>query len=287
MRMTVEEADRIRQGLWDEDVGAWEVHWVPIFRRFAHDLVGTARVSRGQIALDVGTGTGIAAFEAAKVVGRMGFVFGIDRSRRMLDAAIRKAAKTRPGNLNFLFMDARHLYFPDGLFDAVISNCGISFFNFDEVVTEAFRVLKRRGCFVYNSWRLKEVKVHRILGEVLQRHRTGSPSVRLRTQRTALAIFERYGNRKMSLSFQLRELRRAGFTRIGVKERTYRVRLGGVCDFLDMRFSSASLRRELGELTKKERRALYSELADGLKEFTRSKGFSFDWSVSFIRAKKG
>ncbi|MGP8069046.1 MAG: class I SAM-dependent methyltransferase [Candidatus Bathyarchaeia archaeon] len=284
--MTVEEADRIRQGLWDEDVEAWEVHWVPIFRRFAQDLVGAARISKGQIALDVGTGTGIAAFKAARVVGQRGFVFGIDMSRRMLEAANRKTAKTRPRNLKFLFMDARHLYLPANFFDAVISNCGISFLNFDEVATEAFRVLKQGGCFVYNTWRLKNVKVHRIFGDVLQRHRTANPSVRLRTQRTALAIFERYGNRKMTLSFQLRELRRSGFTGISFKERTYRVRLSGVHDFLDMRFTSASLRREFNELPKKERKELYSELADGLKEFTKGRSFTFDWPVSFIEAKK-
>jgi ubiquinone/menaquinone biosynthesis C-methylase UbiE len=286
LRMTIEEADRIRQELWDEDVEAWEVHWVPIFREFARDLVDAARLSRGQIALDVGTGTGIAAFEAARVVGQRGFVFGIDRSRRMLDAAIRKAAKTSPRNLKLLLMDARHLYFPDSLFDAVISNCGISFVNFDEVATEAYRVLKEGGCFVYNCWRLKDVKAHRIFGEVLQRHRTGNPSIRLRTQRTALATFERYGNQKMDISFQLRELRRAGFARIRVKERTYPVRLGGVYDFLDMRLSSASLKREFRELPKRERRVLYSELAGSLKEFTRKNSFSFDWAVSFIQAKK-
>lgn len=183
-------------------------------------------------------------------------------------------------------MDARHLYLPDDLFDSVFSNCGISGVNFDEVATESYRVLKKGGCFAYSNWRLKNVEVHRIFGEVLQRHRTVNPSATLRTQRTALATFERYGYRKMSLSFQLRELRRAGFTRLTVKERIYHVRLGGVYDFLDMRFSSASLRREFKELPKKERRVLYSELANALREFTRNKNFSFDWPVSFIRAAK-
>jgi len=286
LRMTVEEADRIRQELWDEDVEVWEAHWVPIFRRFARHLVGEARISKGQIALDIGTGTGIAAFKAARVVGQGGFVFGIDLSRRMLEAANHKATKTRPRNLKFLFMDARHLYFPDSIFDAVISNCGISFLNFDEVATEAFRVLKPGGCFVYNTWRLKKVKAHRIFGDVLQRHRTDNPSVMLRTLRTALAIFERYANRKMTLNFQLRELRRVGFAGIRFKERTYRVRLSGVYAFLDMRFSSASLRREFRELRKKERRVLYNELAAELKEFTKDKSFAFDWPVTFIEAKK-
>jgi ubiquinone/menaquinone biosynthesis C-methylase UbiE len=282
--MTVEEADRIRQGFLDEDAAAWEAHWVPIFRRFARDLIAAAGISRGQVALDLGTG--VAALEAARVVGRGGFVFGIDRSRWMLNAAIRKTSKTNPKNLRFLFMDARHLYLPDDLFDAVVSNCGISFVNYDEVATEAHRVLKQGGRFVYNNWRLKNVEVHRIFGEVLQRHRTVNPSATLRNQRAALAIFERYGNRKMSLSFQLRELRRIGFTRLTVMERTYHVRLGGVYDFLDMRFSSASLRREFKELPKKERTVLYSDLADGLKDYTRNRSFSFDWPVSFVLAKK-
>lgn len=285
LRMTIEEADRIRQSFWDKDVGAWELHWVPIFRRFARDLVRDAAISRGQLALDLGTGTGVAALEAVRIVGRRGFVFGIDRSRRMLNAAIRKTSKSGPSNLRFLFMDAMHLYFPDDFFDAVFSNCGISFVNFD-VATEAYRVLKAGGCFVYSNWRLKNVKVHRIFGEVLQRYRTVNPSATLRTQRTALATFERYGNRKISLSSQLQELRRAGFTRLTVKERTYRVRLGGVYDFIDMRFSSATLRREFKELPKKDRRMLYSELAYALRDFTRNKSFSFDWPVSFIRAKK-
>jgi len=286
LRMAVEEADRIRQGLWDEDVEAWETHWVPIFRRFAHDLVGAAGISRGQIALDVGTGTGIAAFEAARAVGQRGFVFGIDLSRRMLDAAIRKAAKTNLRNLKFLVMNARHLYFPDSFFDAVISNCGISFLDFEEVAAEAYRVLKQGCCFEYNSWRLKDVKVHRIFRDVLERHRTDNPSVRLRTLRTALATFERYVNRKMALGFQLQELKRAGFTRIRVKKRTYPVRLGGAYDFLDMRFSTGSLGLEFKELPKEERRVLYGELVDGLKEATRGKDFTFDWPVCFVQAKK-
>ena len=284
--MTVDEADRFRQGLWDEDVAAWEFHWVPVFCRFARDLVGAARISKGQIALDVGTGTGIAAFKAARAVGPKGFVFGIDLSRRMLAAANRKSAKTGPRNLKFLLMDARHLYLPDNIFDAVISNCGISFLNFDEVATEAYRVLKRGGRFAYNTWRLKNVKAHRIFGDILQRHRTRNPSTRLRTQRTALAICERYGNPKMTLGFQLQRLGRAGFTGISIKKRTYRVRLSGVHDFLGMRFTSASLRREFNELPKYERRVLYSELADGLKEFSKDKSFTFDWPVSFIQAKK-
>ena len=41
---------------------------------------------RDQLVLDIGTGTGVAAFEAARRVKSGGFVFGIDRLGSMLAA---------------------------------------------------------------------------------------------------------------------------------------------------------------------------------------------------------
>jgi ubiquinone/menaquinone biosynthesis C-methylase UbiE len=281
--MTLPEADNIIKGLWDRDVRAWDVHWVPIFRRFAHDLVRDAGISDGHIVLDIGTGTGIAALEAVR---HRVFVFGIDRSRAMLTAAMSNASRMAAQNLRFLLMDANHLYLPGSFFDAVISNCGIPFSVFDETVVEVFRVLRRGGSFVYNDWRLKDVTAFRIFGEVLQRHRTHNPSNTLRNRRGALAIYERYANREMSVRTQLQELRRVGFSHVRLKHRIYHIRLAGVYDFLEMRFSRATLRQELKELPKQKRRALYSELADALKPFTRKKSFILDWNVSFIQAKK-
>jgi len=64
--MSLKQADKIAQSPGGEDTKAWEVHWVPIFSRFAVDLVKMAKVGPGQLVLDVGTWTGIAAFQAAK-----------------------------------------------------------------------------------------------------------------------------------------------------------------------------------------------------------------------------
>ena len=286
MQMTPEEAERIVQAQWDLDVEAWKAHWVPIFRRFAHDLVVDAGISAGQVVLDVGTGTGVAAFEAARKTKSPGFVFGIDRSKSMVTSATSDASRTGSRQLCFLQMDSRHLYFPDRLFDAVISNCGISLPTLHETVPESFRVLRRGGCFAYSDWHLRDVMAHRIFGEVLQRHRTPTPSRRLRIQRTAFATYERYGNREMSLTAQLKALRSAGFVGIKLKHRIYRIRLGSVYDFLENRFSRTPVRLELRELTARERRALYEELEDNLRQFTRKNSFIFDWKVSFIRARK-
>ncbi len=61
--------------------------WHP---RIAHRLVELAKISRGQHVLDIATGTGMVAIEAAQLVGSEGRVVGIDISDGMLSVARRK-----------------------------------------------------------------------------------------------------------------------------------------------------------------------------------------------------
>ena len=286
MTMSLERADRIVQGLWDEDVKSWQANWVPIFSRFAHDLVTIAEISDGQVVLDVGTGTGIAAIEAAKSAARQGFVFGIDRCLPILSIAKTDCARKGPRNIRFLLMDARSVQFPDDLFDSVISNCGISFHGFTQTAIELFRVLRHGGVLVYNNWHLKEVPAHRVFGEILHQHRTRKPSAKLSAQRTALATLERFGNWDMKWEAQIRELKRTGFSATRVHQKSYRISLGSVNDFLRMRFSRATLRQELRELPELKRTELYSALREGLQQFTENKRFTFEWKITFVRAIK-
>jgi ubiquinone/menaquinone biosynthesis C-methylase UbiE len=286
MTMSLQRANRIVQGLWDEDVKAWEVHWVPIFRKFAQDLVTMAEISSGQLILDVGTGSGVAAIEAATSATRQSFVFGIDQSAPILSIAKSNCAKKGPRNLRFLLMDERSMEFPNELFDRVISNCGIPLLGFGQIADELFKVLGRGGTLTYNNWHLKDVPVHRIFGEILQEHRTTRPSAELRDHRTALATLERYGNRDMTWETQIRELKRAGFRRTQVRRKIYRISLPSIDEFLEMRFSRATLRQELGELPKAKRTRLYSDLREGLKQFMVNKRFTFDWRITFVRAVK-
>ena len=286
MAMSLERADRIAQGLWDEDVKPWQANWVPIFSRFAHDLVIIAEISDGHVVLDVGTGTGIAAVEAAKSVARQGFVFGIDRSIPILSIAKSSCARKGPRNIRFLFMDARSVQFPDCLFDRVISNCGISFHGFAQTTVELFRVLRHGGVLVYNNWHLKDVPAHRAFGEILQQYRTRKPSAKLSGQRTALATLERFGNWDMKWEAQVQELKRTGFSATRVQQKSYRISLGSVNDFLKMRLSRATLRQELRELPEWKRAELYNALREGLQQFTVNKRFTFEWKITFVRAIK-
>jgi ubiquinone/menaquinone biosynthesis C-methylase UbiE len=280
------QADKILQELWDKDVKAWDKWWVPIFRKFASDLVSGAKVRRGQIVLDVGTGTGVAAIEAAKRVRPGGIVFGIDRSSPIVKLAEATKPRVAARNLCYLVMDADHMLFQDEFFDGVVSNCGISYVNFPGTVCEVFRVLRKGGTFGLNDWHLIDVPAHRKFGEILQQYRTDRPSEKLQILRAALSTYEHTGNRYAAPRVVQDELKRAGFNETTLQIRNYRIRLHGVQQYLDLRLKRAALQQELVELSRLQRTRLLTELKSGLKSFERGGRFIMDWNVNFIRAKK-
>ena len=189
--MEIEHAERIVQELWELDVTPWSKYWAPIFRTFSQELVRCAHLDPGQLILDVGTGTGIAAFEAAKRI-KHGVVIGIDRSPKMISAARANNKKFR--NLFFIEMNGDHMLFPDRSFARVLSNCGISPGTFPQTSRDIFRVLRDDGELVLDDWHLVDVAPHRTLSEILRSYRTDNPSRKLRRWRAALAALESAGN---------------------------------------------------------------------------------------------
>ena len=282
--MDIEKADAILQKLWDRDAAAWREHWVPVFRKFACDLVGYANLKTGQVLLDVGTGTGIAAIDALNYVRPGGIVLGIDRSDPILKLAEIEHSNIR--NVCFLKMNSERLIFPNELFDVVISNCGISPTAFRGTVAEIFRVLRRGGSLTFNDWRLIDVPVHRVFSEILRMHRTNRPSKKLKAIRMALATSEHVGNRFSNSEVQVGELKRAGFRKMRIKQRTYKISLRGIQDYLAMRFDREAVRQELRGLSKSERAVLTRGLKSGLKQFMQKGRFVIEWKVRFTCAVK-
>jgi len=279
-------ADWTVQSFWEQDVQVWQSYWVPTFRKFAHELVSNAELSQGKIVLDVGTGTGIAATEAAKQVKPGGVVLAIDRSKAMIRFAERNAAKSKIGNIVFFGMDASQMLFPNELFDAALSNCGITFAAYPKAVSEVFRVLRKGGLFVLNDWHLKDVGPHRTFGEVLQRYRTDNPSPKLRAERMALATYERTGSRYIDLRELVKELERVGFDEIRTLHRNHRIQFGSVQAVLDILLKREALKHELRELSPAERRLMNDELRRELKLFVRNRRFIFNWPVAYVSAQK-
>jgi len=96
-------------------------------------------LERGDIVLDVSTGTGRNLPYLAKKVGREGIVYGVDISLGMLRYAAKISPKMR--NVVLIRANASHLPFKDECFDAVFHVGGINTFEEKELaIKEMFRV---------------------------------------------------------------------------------------------------------------------------------------------------
>ena len=89
-------------------------------RRIAATLVRHTPLQPGQRVLDIATGTGLVALDAAERVGTQGYVLGIDISAPMLEQARRKARRSGLGQVRFELADAENLPVPHASFDHVL-----------------------------------------------------------------------------------------------------------------------------------------------------------------------
>lgn len=110
------------------------------------DPVTLASLEPGQTVLDLGSGGGIDCFLAAKQVGPVGTVIGVDMTPAMLEKARSNKLKLGADNVEFRLGEIEHLPVPDGSVDVVISNCVINLSpDKPQVFREAYRVLKPGG----------------------------------------------------------------------------------------------------------------------------------------------
>ena len=91
-----------------------------VHHRIVAILADGAILEPGLHVLDVATGTGLLAFEAAGRVGPVGSILGVDTSEGMLAEANRKAAGTGLRNIEFVLGDAERLDLPLESFDRLL-----------------------------------------------------------------------------------------------------------------------------------------------------------------------
>lgn len=105
---------------------------------------GLADIKEGESVLDMGSGSGMDSFLAARKAGESGKVVGIDMTDEQLGKARRLGAKY--GNVSFKQGYIEKLPVEDGGFDVVISNGVINLsVQKEKVFQEASRALKRGG----------------------------------------------------------------------------------------------------------------------------------------------
>ena len=104
-------------------------------------------LKRGETVVDLGSGAGIDAFLASKMVGKEGKVIGIDMTDEMLEKARKVSINNNYKNVEFRKGDIEEkIPIEDNSVDVVISNCVINLTsNKTNTFKEIYRILKKDG----------------------------------------------------------------------------------------------------------------------------------------------
>jgi SAM-dependent methyltransferase len=129
----------------------YETHLVPlIFEPYAADLKNRIASMNASRILEIAAGTGVVTRALAKLATDGMSIIATDLNQAMLDRAA-AVGTARP--VKWQQADAMALPFADGEFDAVVCQFGVMFFpDKAKAFSEARRVLKPGGVFVFNVW---------------------------------------------------------------------------------------------------------------------------------------
>jgi ubiquinone/menaquinone biosynthesis C-methylase UbiE len=129
----------------------YEKFLVPlIFASYAEDMARRVALRGGKEILEIAAGTGVVTRALAGALPPDSRITATDLNAPMLEQA-QKSGTVRP--VEWKQADAMKLPFADAMFDAVVCQFGAMFFPDRSVAySEARRVLKPGGTFVFNVW---------------------------------------------------------------------------------------------------------------------------------------
>jgi SAM-dependent methyltransferase len=107
-----------------------------------------ARIKKGDVVVDLGSGAGNDCFIARHETGETGKVIGIDFTPAMVDKARSNAEARGFNNVEFRQGDIEHMPISANVADVIVSNCVLNLVpNKNGVFQEIYRVLKPGGHF--------------------------------------------------------------------------------------------------------------------------------------------
>ncbi len=147
------------------------------YKAIANRLVEFANLQNGQKILDIATGTGIVALDAAQKVGSQGKVIGVDMSAGMLNNAKQKLAETNLQNVEFIEADAEKLDFSDNSFDAVLCSLAVCYLtDIPAALRNWHRLIKKDGFIAFNVWQENAFPSSVLFREVAQKYGINVPN---------------------------------------------------------------------------------------------------------------
>jgi arsenite methyltransferase len=107
-----------------------------------------AKIKKGDVVIDLGSGAGNDAFIARHETGETGKVIGVDFTPAMIERARKNAEVRRFNNVEFRQGDIEKMPVTANVADVIVSNCVLNLVpNKDGVIKEIYRVLKPGGHF--------------------------------------------------------------------------------------------------------------------------------------------
>ncbi|MGE0683067.1 MAG: class I SAM-dependent methyltransferase [Candidatus Binatia bacterium] len=142
-------SDSARGQLVSSAAEVYEEFFLPaIFQEWTTRLADAAQIAKGHRVLDVACGTGALARTAREQIGPEGAVVGVDINEGMLTVANKKAPE-----IEWRRAPAEKLPFDDNVFDAVVSQFGLMFFdNQRAALMEMARVLRSGRYLAVAVW---------------------------------------------------------------------------------------------------------------------------------------
>lgn len=263
--------------MWNEVAPRYHRRWASVDSgpfQSTEKLVGLLDVRQGSSALDVACGTGVVTKRLSQKVGNTGYVVGADTSRTAIKIARRWNGR-RP-NLHFVNADAERFGFSER-FDLVTCQYALFFF------PNAPRALKNMKRSLKASGRLG-ISVHGhnvpffscILDAVTEFIPDYVPP--------GAPALDRYGTRS-ALSG---EVRKAGFSRISVRDFVFRYSPGTFEDYWQnyLRYVAKPLKEKIGMLDRAQRRRLKEAVCCNTGPYTKRNGtIEFPWEVLILTAQ--
>jgi ubiquinone/menaquinone biosynthesis C-methylase UbiE len=282
-----EEASRFLIEGYGRMARAYDAAVVPYHSPIARRLLELGHVGAEERVLDIGCGTGVAAFEATATVEEGGSIVGIDLAEPAVRLATEKAAAMNLHQLRFDVMDSRALGLPADSVDLVVSCFGHPLVGRDRCFAEVSRVLRPRGRFVLATWDATK-SPPLPFREMLEHRRPPilAPDVaRLIEARKVVASTDE-GRATQSGHGWVCLLRNAGFSAVQKVEEIYSAVFRTPDAFLEYSFAWDDNERELRRMTPEAQESFRREFRERVGGLMDEEGLVVDWPLRYFVVKK-